>query len=181
MAADSLFHWSSVVRDLSDGSLGWIELVLRIGVFGIFVGHGTLAFCKNEKWLPYLATAGFNKYWGLQVMPLIGLADIFAGFCTLVTPQELILVWATVWAFSTALIRPFSGEDIWSFVERAGNWACPLALLLLRVELRAPNAEAFCSEAKGYAMVAGYMVLGGLFVIGLARRLSKRKSKKSKE
>ena len=37
-----------------------IELVLRIGIFGTFLGHGLLAISVNPSWLPYLATVGIS-------------------------------------------------------------------------------------------------------------------------
>ena len=50
-----------------------------------------------------------------------------------------------VWAFSTALVRPVSAgmartmspmsdNALWGFIERAANWACPLALLCIQKE-----------------------------------------------
>ena len=33
-----------------------------------------------------------------------------------------------------ALMRPVSGGLIWGWVERAGNWACPLALMVMGKE-----------------------------------------------
>ena len=42
-----------------------------------------------------------------------------------------IVLWALFWAFSTAVIRPLSGESIWAFIERGANWIAPLVLFNL--------------------------------------------------
>jgi hypothetical protein len=44
---------------------------------------------------------------------------------------KLILSWLVVWGFITASLRPLSGEPFAEFIERAGNYGAPLALLLL--------------------------------------------------
>ncbi len=40
-----------------------------------------------------------------------------------------LLIYATIWAFCTALMRPLSGGEWLDFIERSANWAAPLALL----------------------------------------------------
>lgn len=49
----------------------------------------------------------------------------------LVKPIRIVLLWAAIWGFWTALVRPIVGEPIWDFVERWANWGTPLALLFL--------------------------------------------------
>lgn len=107
------------------------ELILRIGIFGTFLGHGILAIGVKEAWLKYLNFVGFNDSAAL-IMQLIGYMDIVVALFALFFPLNIILIWATIWAFATALIRPITGEPIWDFVERTSNWAAPLALLFLR-------------------------------------------------
>ena len=36
-----------------------------------------------------------------------------------------------VWKVGTELLRPLAGEPIWQFIERAGAYAAPLALLVI--------------------------------------------------
>ncbi|HLC53920.1 MAG TPA: hypothetical protein VJK03_05240, partial [Candidatus Nanoarchaeia archaeon] len=62
----------------------------------------------------------------------IGMADIIVAFFALVFPFRLLLIWASVWGFVTALARPLAGDPIWDFVERWPNWGIPLALLYIR-------------------------------------------------
>jgi hypothetical protein len=108
-----------------------IELVLRAGVFGVFLGHGVFALEGKQRFVEMIqsmvsvdaATAG-------SLLFVIGIMDILIAFLVLLRPQKYVLAYATVWAFMTAIARVTAGDPIWDFVERAANWAAPLALLL---------------------------------------------------
>lgn len=65
-------------------------------------------------------------------MPFIGSLDIIVAIHALLIPRKYILIWAVFWALATATVRPLSGESIWSFVERGGNWITPLVLIMYR-------------------------------------------------
>ena len=116
---------------LKDQPLKLVEFALRLGVFLTFFGHGYLAFKQNPMWIPYLQTVGFSPETSKQLIVWIGALDMFVAFIVLVKPLKYVVLWASIWAFSAALIRPISGEPIWSFVERGGNWLPPLALFVL--------------------------------------------------
>jgi len=107
------------------------EWILRVGVFGTFLGHGILALGVKQGWIPYFTKIGFEASTATALLPLIGLLDIAVAFTVLLYPIRIVLMWAAVWGFATALIRPITGEPIWDFVERAANWAAPLALLYI--------------------------------------------------
>jgi len=109
-----------------------VEWILRIGVFGTFLGHGVFALLGKQSWIPYFTSLGISETNAIILLPLIGILDIVVAILALAKPIRVILIWATLWAFTTAVIRPISGEPIWDFVERTANWAAPLALLYLR-------------------------------------------------
>jgi hypothetical protein len=109
--------------------LSWI---LRIGVFGTFLGHGMNAVHIKPSWIVYLTAYGFSTDTAKTLMPLIGILDVIIAFIVLIYPMRIILIWAILWAFATAVTRVVAGEAIWEFVERAANWAAPLSLLLLQ-------------------------------------------------
>ncbi len=115
----------------SDKQLHLATWILRIGVFGIFLGHGIFAIQGNIRWLPFLETVGFSNESAIQIMPIIGILDILVAISVIIKPLRPILMWAVFWAFLTALMRPIAGGSFLDFVERAGNWATPLALLLI--------------------------------------------------
>ena len=109
-----------------------VEWILRIGIFGTFLGHGVFALLVKQSWIPYFTSLGISESTAIILLPLIGILDITVAIFALVKPIRAILIYAGIWAFITALIRPISGEPIWDFVERTANWAAPLALLYLR-------------------------------------------------
>ena len=108
------------------------DLILRIGVFGTFLGHGIFAIQVHPSWIPLLVTAGFTVEQAMMIMPVIGVLDVILAIWVLVKPNKYILLWMVFWAFLTALMRPLSGAPVLEFVERAANWAAPMALLFMR-------------------------------------------------
>ncbi|RTZ00024.1 hypothetical protein EKM02_08970 [Flavobacterium sp. RSP49] len=109
-----------------------LELIARVGVFGTFLGHGIVAIGINPKWIPLLTTFGLSIKQAIFIMPFIGIMDIIVAVITLFYPIRGILIWATFWAFLTALSRPLSGDPVIEFVERSANWCLPLALLAMQ-------------------------------------------------
>jgi len=109
-----------------------VEWILRIGVFGTFLGHGVFALLGKQSWIPYFTSIGISEANAMVLLPLIGFLDILVAVSALIKPVRVVLIYASMWAFMTAIIRPISGEPIWDFVERTANWATPLALLYLR-------------------------------------------------
>ena len=108
------------------------ELILRIGVAGEFIGHGIFALGVKQGWIPYFTALGFSEGFATTMLPLIGIMDLVIALFVLIKPIKLVLAWASLWGFWTALVRPLSGEPIWDFVERFSNWAAPLALLYMK-------------------------------------------------
>jgi len=109
-----------------------VDLILRIGIFGTFLGHGIYALKVNPAWISYLLTVGFDIKQARTIMPFIGALDITLAIWVLLKPNKYILLWMVFWAFLTALMRPLSGGSVIDFIERSANWAAPLALLYLR-------------------------------------------------
>lgn len=107
------------------------EWILRIGIFGTFLGHGVFALQVKQSWIPLIASVGFSEATAASLLPIIGTMDIAVAFLALLWPIRIVLIWATAWGFATALARPIAGEPVWDFVERTANWAAPLALLVI--------------------------------------------------
>lgn len=109
-----------------------ITWVLRLGVFGEFLGHGIFAIQGKAQWVDWIeqllgvgqTTAGF-------ILTIVGIFDVIIAFIILLKPVRLALLWATFWGFWTAILRPIVGEPVWDFIERWANWSAPLALLLI--------------------------------------------------
>ena len=109
---------------------------LRFGAALCFIGHGAFGFITKAGSIPYFGVVGISEPWAWRLMPVIGAVDVMAAMAVLYAPRALPLVYMTVWAAWTALLRPFAGESIWEAVERAGNYGVPLALLTLSGSLR---------------------------------------------
>lgn len=107
-----------------------IEKCARIGVFGTFLGHGIVALGINPKWIPLITCFGFSEQQAITLMPYIGILDIIVAFFVLIFPIRIVVLWAFLWAFATALSRPISGLEFVEFVERSANWSLPLVLLI---------------------------------------------------
>lgn len=109
-----------------------IELVLRVAIAGEFIGHGVFALQGKEAWVGWIEQlTGAEISTATTLLTLIGLADLLVALIVLVRPIRLVVLWAAVWGFWTALIRPIVGEPVWDFIERWANWGAPLALLLM--------------------------------------------------
>lgn len=105
--------------------------VLRLGAALCFIGHGAFGFITKSAWVPYFAVVGIPEDWAYRLMPLVGAVDVTVGMAVLFAPRGLPLVYMTVWALWTALLRPLSGDSVFETLERAGNYGVPLALIVL--------------------------------------------------
>lgn len=110
-----------------------IEWILRIAVFGEFVGHGVFALQGKEEWILWIRQMiGVDMATATQLLTLIGVLDVVVGLIVLIRPVPLVLLWAAAWGFWTALVRPLVGKPVWDFLERWANWGAPLALFYLQ-------------------------------------------------
>ena len=110
-----------------------IEWILRIAVAGEFVGHGVFALQGKPQWVGWIQQfTGASATTATQLLFLIGLMDLAVALVVLVKPVRPVLLWAALWGFWTALVRPLVGEPVWDFIERWANWGAPLALYLIR-------------------------------------------------
>jgi hypothetical protein len=105
--------------------------VLRVGAGLCFIGHGAFGIITKPAWVPYFAVVGIPEHIAYTLMPVIGVVDVLAGITVLASPRPIVLLYMTVWALWTALLRPLSGDRVWETVERAGNYGVPLALIML--------------------------------------------------
>lgn len=114
----------------SAAKLGAVAWVLRVAVGGTFLGHGLYCFTLRGDWLRFLTFWRIPETVAEMLMPLIGIQDLSIAAMALLRPYRPLLLYATVWAFLTALMRPVTGQSWWEFAERSANWGAPLALWL---------------------------------------------------
>ena len=108
-----------------------IHYVLRVAVAMCFIGHGSFGIITKQIWCNYFAVFGIGTTTAYSLMPWVGICDILLGVLTLIYPMRGIALWLVIWGSVTAFLRPASGEPFAEFIERAGNFGAPLALLIL--------------------------------------------------
>ena len=108
-----------------------VQRVLRVALAACYIGHGAFGIITKADWLPYFAVAGIPEWLAWRLMPVIGAMDITLGLMALFVPIRGLVAWAIVWCTWTAVLRPLAGQGIWEFLDRAGNYGVPLALLYL--------------------------------------------------
>jgi uncharacterized membrane protein YphA (DoxX/SURF4 family) len=108
-----------------------IYYTLRIASAMCFIGHGAFGIITKEIWTHYFGVFGIGHDAAYAMMPYVGVIDICMGISLLLYPTRIVLTWLVVWGLTTAFLRPLSGEPFAEFIERAGNFGAPLALLLL--------------------------------------------------
>ena len=111
-----------------------LEWTLRIALCGEFLGHGWYAFQAVPGFQVFLAGAtGLSLESAATLLPIIGVIDFGIAALALIKPMRIVLLYASIWGFLTALSRPVSGAtDIFAFIERFPNCGVPLALLWFR-------------------------------------------------
>ena len=118
-----------------------LEWLLRVGVFGEFLGHGLLAVMGKTEWVEWVRAAlGVSTSTATTLLLLVGILDVVLALIVLVQPKPLswVLLIAAFWGFWTALARPLLGNSVLDFVERSANWAAPLALFYFYKESTRP-------------------------------------------
>jgi hypothetical protein len=108
-----------------------MHLTLRIAAAMCFIGHGAFGIITKPVWCNYFAVFGIGHDLAYRLMPVVGSIDLLLGVSLLLYPLRMVPAWLVVWGAATALLRPLSGEAFGEFIERAGNFGAPLALLLL--------------------------------------------------
>ena len=109
-----------------------IQWILRIAIFGEFLGHGIFAIQGRPAWTEWTSQlTGLELGAAATLVTIVGIVDILIALTVLLKPMRPVLLWAAFWGFWTAVMRPLVGEPIWDFVERWANWGAPLALYFL--------------------------------------------------
>ncbi|MEO8413758.1 MAG: hypothetical protein ABI472_08870 [Ginsengibacter sp.] len=108
-----------------------IHYTLRVASAMCFIGHGIFGIITKPVWSNYFGVFGIDKATSVQLMPIVGCIDIFMGIIILMYPLRSVVGWLVLWGTMTALLRPLSGEPFAEFIERAGNFGAPLALLIV--------------------------------------------------
>ena len=108
-----------------------IYYTLRFAAAMCFIGHGAFGIITKEIWCNYFAVFGIGREMAYRLMPVVGTIDLAMGLSILIYPTRAVFAWLVVWGTITAFLRPMSGEPFGEFIERAGNYGVPAAMLIL--------------------------------------------------
>ncbi len=109
-----------------------VEWILRIALFGEFLGHGYFAFVQNPNFVKLIVgSTGIPEETALGLLRVIGVVDFGVAILALAYPFRALAIYAALWGLLTAMSRPLSGMHIMDFVERWPNWGIPLALFFV--------------------------------------------------
>jgi hypothetical protein len=115
----------------SDGAraLARAQVVLKWTTVLLLVGHGALGALTGKAML-----TGHYAWLGLPASTtgLVGWFEIALGVAIAIRPIAGLLILAAGWKLATESLFIATGAPIWEFVERAGSYAAPLALLAMR-------------------------------------------------
>jgi hypothetical protein len=139
-----------------------------------FIGHGAFGIITKPIWCNYFALFGIGHDTAYRLMPLLGAFDIMMGIGMLIYPMRVIPLWLVIWGAFTAFLRPLSGEPVAEFIERAGNFGAPLALLFLSgsagknlSDFFLPvNPQADMDKKTFYRVTAGLKIFAFLLLAG---------------
>ena len=108
-----------------------VLMLLRVGFAGCFIGHGVFGLLQKRDWLVFFDQFGIGDATALALMPVVGGVDIAIGILGLVAPIRAVFLYGACWCLFTAALRPLSGQGAAEFLERAGNYGVPIAVLVL--------------------------------------------------
>jgi uncharacterized membrane protein YphA (DoxX/SURF4 family) len=111
-----------------------LTLILRWATGLMLIGHGGIgALSHKTGWTAHFGVLGIAPATvrSLSLIAVVGWCEIALGIAVLIKPYRGLLLFVFVWKVVTELLRPLAGEPIWQFVERAGAYAAPLALVVI--------------------------------------------------
>lgn len=137
VGGDTISGWFRRVSEapvLTKAKADAMHWILRVGTSLLLIGHGGFGAWMHKKvWLGYFAELGISAdtVTRLDLFHLVGWFEILFGLAILIKPFRALLVAAVVYKVGTELLRPAAGEPWWEFIERAGSYLAPAALLVV--------------------------------------------------
>lgn len=118
------------ISEITEKKLKGFEFILRLSLFSLLAGHGSLALFKLSPLLfNHLNFLGLAV--NLEQLQVIGLIEILLGFLVFFKPRALILIFfVLIWKLAWEMIFPFAGKpiDILETIERMGDYVIPALL-----------------------------------------------------
>ena len=117
---------------MTDGRRAAVGWVLRLTTALLLLGHGGFGFAMHKDITAYVAAVGLAPAaLGIRALTIAGgVFEGMLGLAVLARPSAPLLVAVGLWKVATEFTRVLAGEPVWEFIERAGSYAAPFALLV---------------------------------------------------
>jgi len=123
-----------VPREFDDRLATVLHWTMRLGLGLLLIGHGGFGVAvRKPEWYDFFAYFGIPP-WAVDashLMAVFGWFEILLGLAVLIRPARGLLMFVLFWKVGTELLRPLVGQELFQFVERAGDYALPVALYVL--------------------------------------------------
>jgi hypothetical protein len=153
-AGDSVSLWFRRVNEapvMNHSKAVAMHWILRVGTALLLVGHGGFGVWMHKQvWLGYFAELGVSPgaVADLQLFYVVGWLEIALGLAVLLKPVRPLLIAVCAYKIGTEALRPLAGEPMWEFIERAGSYLAPVALVMVNNYLRREGVKTFTLGRK---------------------------------
>jgi hypothetical protein len=120
---------------LDDRGLVMARVVVKWTTVLLLLGHGALGAITGKAMLAtHYAALGLPP----ETTVMVGWFEIALATAVALRPAVGLLVFIAAWKLTTESLFIVAGAPIWEFIERAGSYAAPLALVML-LRFREPD------------------------------------------
>jgi len=115
-----------------------VRVVLVATVTLLLVGHGGLGVGGKEGLTAHYAALGLSGDAASAATPVVGWMELLLAATLVLRPSAGVAAFAVAWKLATESLWVIDGAPVWEFIERAGSYAAPLALMIVA---RGPRSE----------------------------------------
>lgn len=117
-------------RPVRPAAVGRVAWVLRVSIALLLLGHGGFARIQEKRVLiDHWQSIGVPA--GRVFLHWLGGIEMAVALAVCFWPSRFLLLGIGTWKIASELLYPISDRlrDTWEWVERGGDYLCPLALL----------------------------------------------------
>jgi hypothetical protein len=118
-------------------SLSLTRQALKWSTVVLLAGHGALGLSGKALLIGHYASIGLPP----ETATIVGWFEIALAVVVAVRPLSSVLLFVFGWKLATEFLFLVAGAPVWEFVERAGSYAAPFALLALTRDMRTSGRE----------------------------------------
>lgn len=133
---------------LDRARLHTLEWVLRVALALLLIGHGGFGlFLQKQMLLEHYRAIGIPAT--TDFLMIVGCLEFALAALVLIRPFPALLWFVLVWKLASELLYPVAGRlvDTFEFIERAGDYGIPIALLYIQAWRRTNGGVAMGEPA----------------------------------